>query len=283
MLRNLIQALSVLILAILPLAGCQPQGTNPNNFPAKEASQRMISKRLVIFAAASLSEAFTEIGSEFDNTHTGMKTIFNFAGSQQLAQQLAQGAPADVFASADKEQMEAAIRMNRVNPNDMQAFISNRLVVVLPVDNPAHLQNLKDLSRPGVKLVVAAEAVPVGLYSLEFFNNASQDPAYGSDFKDKVVANIVSYEENVKAVLSKVILGEADAGIVYTSDITTASAAEVLTLAIPNRLNIMASYFIAPINDSHQEELGRQFLAFVVSREGQDILMKNGFNPLQMP
>jgi molybdate transport system substrate-binding protein len=241
------------------------------------------SATLTVFAASSLTEAFTELGKGFEQEHSGVKVVFNFAGSQQLAQQLGQGAPADVFASANNKQMQVAIEGGRVVSGTQQVFVRNRLVVIYPADNPAGLTQLQDLAKPGLQLVLAAKEVPVGQYALDFLDKASQDAAFGSTFKDDVLKNVVSYEENVKAVLTKVTLGEGDAGIVYTSDISGDAASKVSSLAIPDQLNTIAVYPIAPVSDSANQELANAFIQTVLSSSGQAILTKYGFIPIPVP
>jgi len=236
---------------------------------------------LKIFAAASLTEAFTDMGERFDDSHPGVRTVFNFAGSQQLAQQLALGAPADIIASADKEQMEVAIQTGRVSQESPLSFASNQLVVIFPIDNPANVRSLQDLANSNLDLVLAADAVPLGQYTLMFLDNANQNTAFSPDFKDSVLKNVVSYEENVKAVLTKVILGEAQAGIVYTSDVNSANISVIGTLDVPDSLNILATYYIAPTEDETQRELTGEFVGFVLSPEGQNILARYGFIPVR--
>ena len=232
---------------------------------------------LSVYAAASLSEAFTQIGQSFESGRPGTRVTFNFAGSQQLAQQLAQGAPADVFASANLQQMDAVVEAGRVRAGAQVVFARNRLVVIFPKDNPAGLRTLADLARPGLRLVLAAQEVPAGRYALEFLERASQDSGFGSTFKDDTLRNVVSYEENVRAALSKVVLGEADAGIVYTSDVDR--SAPVGQLDIPSALNPVASYWIAPITDSAHPRLAQDFIDSVLSPAGQAVLVQYGFMP----
>lgn len=265
-----------MISLLIFLTGCGPF-TNPSR--SRGQSSGSGSGGLMVFAAASLTEAFGQIGGGFEAGHPGTNVTFNFAGSQQLAQQLAQGAPADVFASADERQMDAAIQMGRIDQTQKQVFVSNHLVVIFPWENRAGVTRLQDLSKPGLHLVLAAEAVPVGDYSLEFLDRASRQPEFGPDFKDKVIANVVSYEENVRAVLSKVQLGEADAGIVYLSDVTPANPDELGYLEIPGPLNPSASYCIAPLKDSSNLDLAQAFIDFVLSPEGQETLARFGFIP----
>lgn len=224
-------------------------------------------------------ESFTELGKMFETQNPGVKVSFNFAGSQQLAQQLDQGAGADVFASASPKYMDAAVTSKRVNKVDAKTFVKNRLVVIFPKDNPAGLKALTDLANPGLKLDLADKSVPVGQYALDFLDKAVKDPGFDPQFKVNVVKNVVSYEDNVKSVLTKVSLGEVDAGIVYVTDITAAAAAKVGKLDIPDALNIIATYPIAPISDSKNADLAKAFVALVLSPEGQQVMAKYGFIP----
>lgn len=232
---------------------------------------------ITVFAAASLTEAFTEIGQNFSIANPGVEVTFNFAGSQQLAQQIGQGAPVDVFASANSTQMNMVIESGRIITGTQRTFVRNRLVVITPVDNPAGLISLQDLAKPGIKTVFATKEVPVGQYSLDFLDKAEADGALGAGYKDAVIANVVSYEENVRAVLAKVTLGEADAGIVYSSDVTQAASEQVQRIDIPDNLNTIASYPIASLNDSTNQTVAQQFVDYVLSSAGQQVLETYGF------
>jgi molybdate transport system substrate-binding protein len=234
---------------------------------------------LIIFSAASLTEAFTDLGQAFEAERAGTEVVLNFAGSQQLAQQLSQGAPADLFASADERQMTAVIETGRITDGSEQIFATNKLVVIFPDDNPGNLQQISDLTQPGLRLILAAPEVPVGQYAQEFLEKAAADPAYGPDFAEGVRGNIVSFEENVRAVLSKIVLGEADGGIVYQSDLKVETAASFGQLPIPEDLNVIATYPIAPIENSSQPALAADFLDFLFSPSGQAILARHGFGP----
>lgn len=234
---------------------------------------------LNVFAAASLTEAFNEMGQTFSAEYPGVTLAFNFAGSQQLAQQLSQAAPADVFASANKKQMEVAIEAGRIISGTQKTFVRNRLVVIYPTDNPAGITQLQDLAKPGLKLVLAAKEVPVGQYSLDFLGKAITDTAFSPTYMDDVLKNVVSYEENVRAVLTKVSLGEGDAGIVYTSDIIGDGADKVGHLDIPDNLNTLATYPIAVVSDSAAPTQAQAFVDYVLSPAGQAVLEKYGFIP----
>jgi molybdate transport system substrate-binding protein len=258
------------LLILFLLAACR-------SVPPAEATHPVT---LHVFAAASLTEAFTEIGKQFEAQNDGVTVVFNFASSSQLAQQLNEGAPGDVFASANGKHMDVAVEGGRVAEGSAQKFVTNWLVVIYPAANPAGLRTLQDLNKPGLRIVLAAADVPVGGYSIEFLDKTVQDAAFAPTFKDEVLANVVSYEQNVKAVLAKVALGEADAGIVYTSDISGENASQVGQLKIPDALNVIASYPLAALTDSANPDVAAAFVAFVRSPEGQNILADYGFIPV---
>ena len=234
---------------------------------------------LQVFAAASLSDAFTEIGHQLERQRPGLTVRLNFAGSQQLAIQIEQGARADVFASADERWMAYATARGLVS-GDPAIFARNRLVVIIPRTNPARIHRLQDLARGGVKLVLGADAVPVGRYSRDVLRNLARDPAFGGDFAARTLRNVVSEEENVKSVVGKVQLGEADAGIVYRSDVTPTVARFIRVFEIPERANVLASYPIALVRDAQEPDAARAFVDLVLAREGQAILERRGLIPI---
>jgi molybdate transport system substrate-binding protein len=234
-------------------------------------------RELTVFAAASLMDAFEEIGNAFEVANPGVKVNFNFAGSQILRTQLEQGAAADIYASADHKNMDALIAENLVVSNSCQDFSTNQLVVVLPSGNPAKLESLKDLANPGIKMVLADESVPAGKYARQILSNMSQNPEYGKYFEADVLANVVSNETDVRQVVTKVELGEADAGIVYVSD--AVAAPELITIPIPVQFNIIAKYPIAILANSPRPDLAETFIGYLVSPAGQAILDKWGFIP----
>jgi molybdate transport system substrate-binding protein len=236
-------------------------------------------KALVVFAAASLNEAFTTIGHRFEAAH-GVKVTFNFAGSQQLVRQLAGGASADVFASANQKEMDNAIKAGVVRPGTDATFVRNRLVVITPQEHGGKVTQLQDLAKSGIRLILAAEQVPAGQYAQQVLEKMSRDAAFGVDFKTKVNRNVVSKEENVRAVVTKVSLDEADAGIVYVSDVTNKISGQIATITIPAQFNQFAVYPIAPTSKpSMGDEMAKAFVAYVLSPEGQRILAGNAFLP----
>lgn len=249
----------------------------PTTMAEPTAAPAAATGELTVFAAASLTAAFKEIGQTFGVANGGATVTFNFAGSDQLATQITQGAPADVFASANKKQLDVVIKAGEIISGTERTFVRNRLVVVYPKDNPAKLAALTDLANPGVKIVLANKSVPVGGYALDFLAKASKLPEYTETYSPTVIKNVVSYEENVKAVLAKIALGEADAGIVYTTDAATITDGSVGTLDIPDNLNTIASYPIAATKSAKNGDLAKKFVDYVLSADGQQILVKYGF------
>jgi molybdate transport system substrate-binding protein len=233
---------------------------------------------LTVYAAASLTEAFGELGRQLERSHPGLVVRFNFAGSQQLVSQLDAGATADVFASADQRWMGFAQERGLIT-GDTPVFARNRLVVIVPRTNPAKIGKLEDLARRGTKIVMAADAVPAGKYSREAIQRLAGASGYPAEYDRLVLANVVSQEENVKAVVTKVQLGEADAGFVYRSDVTPAVARYVRLLEIPDPYNVIASYPIAIVKSAANPEAARQFVDLVLSAAGQEVLERHGLLP----
>ena len=236
-------------------------------------------QELVVFAAASLTDSFKNIAKQFEEQNKGVLVTFNFGASNQLRLQIEQGAAADVFASANMKEMDTAVKGGLAKQENAKVFARNRLVVIVPKQNAGKIETLKDLSKPGIKLVLAHENVPVGKYSLEMFAKASGIAAYGPDFKEKVLANVVSHEESVKAVVAKVQLSNADAGIAYVSDVTEKAAKEILAVDVPDDVNLIATYPIAPLEKSKSPELAAKFVALVLSENGQRSLTDQRFLP----
>jgi molybdate transport system substrate-binding protein len=233
---------------------------------------------LTVFAAASLTDAFGEIKSDLEADHSGLAITYNFAGSQALVTQLGEGAEADVFASANNTQMNAAQDKN-LTTGDPVMFVMNQLVIVTPPDNPAGIDSPDDLGASGLRLVLAQADVPVGRYAREAICGMGQDTAtFGDDFVGRVAGNVVSEEEDVRDVLTKVELGEADAGIVYVSD-AFAGGDQVRRVEIPADFNILATYPISTVTGG-DEDLGEAFIAYLLSEEGQATLAEYGFDPI---
>lgn len=258
-----------------------PETQNPNptltdTFPTETG----LKGKITVLAASSLTEPFTEIGRLFEEQNPNATVEFSFANSQQLAQQLILGASADVFASASLKNMTDVVQAGLIEPDKTEYFAENKLVMVYPNKNQIKLKDLHDLAMPGIKLVLAASQTPIGQYTLEFLSKAEQNPNYGIGFQTKVIENVVSYEDSVKAVLAKVTLGEADAGIVFQSDVTGDAKDLVGVIPIPDELNIMAQYSIGALNKDREPELSSKFVNLVLSPAGQEILKRYGFLPV---
>jgi molybdate transport system substrate-binding protein len=230
---------------------------------------------ILIFAAASLTESFNEIGMSFQAANPGARVAFNFAGSNTLAIQLDQGGQADAFASADTIQMGNAQKSGDLT-SDPQIFAHNKLTIITPASNPGGVQQVCDLAKPGLKIVAAQTSVPVGQYTNDMLDKASTPDHCGEGFRQKVEANIVSRESDVRQLVAKVNLGEADAGVCYLTDVTAAVKPNVQEIAIPDDLNTIADYPIATTKGKNPAG-GQAFMAYVLSPAGQDILAKWGF------
>lgn len=228
--------------------------------------------KLTVFAAASLTDAFSEIGKNFD-ARSGNTTTFQFAGSQALRTQLEQGAKADVFASANAAQYEPLQQAGMLTAP--QPFARNRLVVIAPKTS-SKVKTLADLALPNVKLVLADKNVPVGDYTRKTLALISKAGTYGPDFAARVLGNAVSEEPNVRQVAVKIQLGQGDAAIVYASDVTPSLRPDVRTIGLPNRFNPLASYPIGILKKGNTVE-GQAFVDYVVSADGQKTLKKWGF------
>ena len=239
-------------------------------------------KSLVVFAAASLAEAFGELSNGFERDHPAVTVLLNFAGSQRLRTQLEHGAGADVFASADHIQMDRLMASGLVLGQPV-TFATNRLVVIVPRSDTSNFASgpvltLEDMAKEGVKLVVAQPEVPAGTYARAVIANIGAEPASGPEYAERVLANVVSMEPNVRNVVQKVALGEADAGIVYWSDAQVESVGgKVKLLPIPERSNVVASYPVARLRGSGEPETAGAFIDFLRSPQGQNILLEHGF------
>ncbi|GHO83100.1 molybdate ABC transporter substrate-binding protein [Dictyobacter formicarum] len=267
-------ACALLLLALF-LAACGGSNTDTGSAPASTTSKPATSNiSLQVFAAASLTESFTEIAKQYQAQHPNVSIKYNFNGSQLLEQQIANGAPADVFASADQTNMKKANAAGLVE--SAKVFAQNRLVVIVPVGNK-NVTTLKDLSKSGVKIDVGAASVPAGKYSQQVLDKMGASPQYGASYEVNVKKNIVSQEENVKAVVQKVQLGEVDAGFVYRTDVTNAVANKVTVLDIPDSFNVIAQYPIAVTKNAPHSTEARDFLNYVLSSNGQAVLQKYHF------
>lgn len=228
---------------------------------------------VTVFAAAQLTESFTEMKEAFARKYPGVQVTLNFAGSQILRTQIEHGAPVDVFASANLDHMEALVRAGLVEAH--QPFSWNRLALIVPRNNPAGITSLQDLGTKRYRLVVGVPEVPIGQYTRQMLEKASQ--AYGADFKDRVLANAASMETDTKKVAARVSLGEADAAVAYITDITPKMASTVQQIPFPDQFNLLSTNTIAVLKKAPHSEWGKRWVEFVFSDEGQQILGKYRF------
>ncbi|MFI0349516.1 molybdate ABC transporter substrate-binding protein [Actinomadura sp. 9N407] len=247
------------------LAGCGDTGASGDGSDGRT---------LTVFAAASLTETFTSLGRSFEASHPGVKVRFSFGGSSTLARQIVEGAPADVFATADTTTMNKATDAGAVKAGQTQVFARNRLVIALPKDGGSGpssgagaatgVRSLRDLARPGLKVVLCAEQVPCGAAAGKALDAAG------------VRVRPVSQEQDVKAVLTKVRMGEADAGLVYRTDVRSA-ASEVQGVDFPESAKAVNDYPIAVLDKAPQQALAREFVQLVRSGQGRSTLTGAGF------
>ena len=234
-------------------------------------------KQLTVFAAASLTDAFTEIGQSYHAQHPDINVSFNFDGSQILRTQIEQGAYADVFASANMRHMNALRDEGLMNNSSVTVFAKNKLAIIVPKANHAHVSNVSDLARPEIKLVIGTKDTPCGEYTLQMLSKTANDTAYGPEYKNRVLANVVSQEPNVDGIVTKVVLGEADAGIVTISDVSSQYKDKVEKVMIPDTFNIVAQYPIGVISGSKNAQQAQNFVDLVNSPAGQAVLQKYRF------
>ncbi|GAA3466947.1 molybdate ABC transporter substrate-binding protein [Nonomuraea roseola] len=248
-------------LAIAVLSGCgsgQPSASTASG----SASAGGGAKEVTVFAAASLTGTFTELGKAFEAAHPGTSVRFNFGSSATLAQQIVQGAPADVFAAASPATMKTVTDASLAGAP--ATFVRNKLQIAVPADNPAEVDELEDLADANVKVALCAQQVPCGAAAVKALDAAG------------LKVTPVTLEQDVKATLTKVELGEVDAALVYRTDVI-AAAGKVKGIAFPEADKAINDYPIATLTEAPAGDLARQFVDLVLSRQGKDVLTKAGF------
>lgn len=263
-----------IILAAIIVAGCTTQPAQPVITPTPTAIQQ---KELTVFAAASLTGVVTEIARDYELLHPGVKVVTNFDGSQALRTQIEQGASADVFLSANTKHMNALRDKGLMENSTIGLFVKNKLAVITPASNPANITTLKDLANPDIRLVIGTKDVPVGDYARQILTKMANDTAYGVSYQEAVLGNVMSEETTVTAVVAKVQLGEADAGIVYESDITPDNRDKFVVIAIPDKYNVIADYPVGVLKDSTNKDEAASYIAYLKSDPGKAAFMKYGF------
>jgi molybdate transport system substrate-binding protein len=249
----------------LALAGCgggSTGGTGGGN-PQPSTSSAKVTGNVMVFAAASLTESFTQIGKDFEAANPGSKVTFNFAGSSALATQINQGAPADVFASAAPANMKTVTDAGN-GDGTPTTFVKNQLVIAVPKGNPKGITGLADLIKPGVKVALCAKEVPCG---------AAANTALAAA---NVKLTPVTLEQDVKSALSKVKLGEVDAALVYRTD-AKADASDVDGLEFPESAQAINEYPIVVLKNAPNKSAAQAFVAYVLSDKGKGVLTQAGF------
>lgn len=254
---TLLAAVAALLTAACGGASAHPPGSGTPD---------PVTGNLSVFAAASLTESFNAEKVAFQKLHPGLAVQFNFAGSPTLVTQIQQGAPADVFASADQPNMQKVVDAGLAS-GQARVFTMNKLAIVVAAGNPKKISGLPDLAKSGLIVVLAAPTVPAGNYGNQALAKAG------------VRVTPRSLETDVKSVVSKVSLGEADAGIVYVTDVK-AGGPSVQGVAIPDDQNVVASYPIVALKAAANSIAARAYIDFLVAKDGQKILTDAGFAPL---
>jgi molybdate transport system substrate-binding protein len=231
---------------------------------------------LTVLAASSLIDAFGELANGFEQQNPGVKVRQSFESSSTLLAQIQQGAPADVFASAAEEEMNAAVEDGLVE-GEPEVFVKNREIVMVPKDNLANIRRFQDVAKPEVRLVLAGKDVPAADYALQILGKANKE--YGADFEKDVLSNVVSRESDVRASVNRVVVGDADATFGYASDYTPDIRDRVKVVQIPPDLNIVATYPIAALDDAKNPGLAKKWVELMTSEEGQRVLQKWNFEP----
>jgi molybdenum ABC transporter molybdate-binding protein len=231
---------------------------------------------IIVFAAANTTDPFNDIIATFEHSHPGVKVVPEYAGTQVLATQAEQGAPFDVFISADRAHIDTLVKAGLLS--DVALLSEGHEVIVVPKDNPAGITSLRNLAEKNAKLVLGVETVPIGEYTRQILANASKD--YGADFPARVLAHAVSLETNVKQVLEKVALGEADGGVVYFTDVTAAYRDKVTIVPVPQRYEVEAANYIALARGSSTLAPVRELYATAIGSTGRSIFRRHGYDPM---
>ena len=235
-------------------------------------------KEIIVFCGAGFTGAISEIGEIYENS-SGVQAKFNFDGLPALRVQLNEGAYADVLISPDRRYMDPLPSSSSgfIDEGTVEAFAENKVAVVIPADNPANITTIRDLANPGIKIVMGIKELPIGDHTLQIFENFAQDPEYGPAFKEAVLANVVSLETRVTGVVSKVALGEADAGFAFMSDVSPQLKGKVKKVSIPLPYNVVSNSTAGVLLQSENPKDAQAFIDLLMSDDAQAILDEYGF------
>ncbi|HPT19807.1 MAG TPA: molybdate ABC transporter substrate-binding protein [Methanothrix sp.] len=234
---------------------------------------------LTVFCGAGLTGALSEIGGLYENT-TNMSIEFNFDGVPAMRAQIEQGAYADVLVSANLKHMDALKSEGFINNSTVEVFARNKVAIIVPNDNPANITGLKDLAVPGVKILMGTKDLPAGDYALQVLDRLAADPEFGQEYKESVLSNVVSQETTVNRIVSKIALGEADAGFAFISDVSPEMIGKVTRISVPDKYNVIGDFPVGVLSQSEYPEEAQAFLDLMMSSDGQAILEKYGFIPV---
>jgi molybdate transport system substrate-binding protein len=270
--------------SILAAAGCSSgasgatwQATAAASSPASAATaptQTVPPASLTIFGASSLKPALARVQTAYQAAHPGTTITISTDSSAALEMKIEQGAPVDVFLSADTANPQKLVDRGLAS-GGLVEFAGNRLTVIVPADNPAGISTPADLARSGLKVVAAADSAPITRYANQLVANLAGQPGYPADFAARYAANIVSRQDNVAAVVAQIALGEGDAAIVYVTDARTST--RVVTVAVPDEANVVAAYAGVVVRESANQAAAQAFLAWLAGPDGQAILAAFGF------
>jgi len=264
-----------LVAAVAGLVACAVPG-RPPAAGAESTVATALGAELTVYAAASLTDAVDALAAAYGAARPGTTFTVSTGASSALRTQIEQGAPADVLLAADTENPEALVDAG-IAHGDAVAFAAVRLTVIVPVDNPAGIQTPIDLARPGLTIIAAGAEVPITRYAEQVVANLGSLPGYPGDFADRYRSNVASREEDVRAIVAKLSLGEGDAGIVYLTDARAASG--IATLEIPEEANVRATYAAVVVGRGRNTDASRGFVEWLIGPTAQAILAEHGFEP----
>jgi len=236
-------------------------------------------RELTVFCGAGLTGAMSDIGRVYENA-TNISLQFNFDGVPALRSQIEQGAYADVLVSANIKHMNALMKEGYIDNDTVEVFARNKVAIIVPNDNPANITGLEDLAVPGVKILMGTKDLPAGDYALQVLDRIASDPEFGQEYKQAVLDNVVSQETTVNRIVSKIALGEADAGFAFISDVSPEMVGKVTRIFIPDKYNVEGDFPVGVLLQSEYPEEAQAFIDVILSNEGQAILDKYGFIPV---
>ena len=264
-------------IAVLGLAACSAAAASPSPTPTSTPVPAPTEPtELTILAAASLTDLLDATKTAYESTHDGVTLVISTDSSAALETKIEQGAPADLFLSADTANPQKLVDKGLVT-GDAVSFAGNELTIIVPTDNPGRIESPADLAGDGIRIIAAGDEVPITGYATQLVTRLAGLPGYPSDFAGDYAANILSREENVKGIVAKVELGEGDAGIVYATDAT--ASVSVRTIRVPAEANVQATYAAVVVRGSPHEGEAQAFLMWLTGPEGLSILQGLGFLP----